>query len=372
MSEQATTIISRFEEHFPLCLAEKGDPNGLQVGTLNKEIQNVMVTLDVRPDVVAEAIDKNVDLIIAKHPPLFRPIQSLLEDDPQQKMYIDLVSHHIAVYAAHTNMDIVEDGLNDWFCEALDIENPTYLTPIHQLPYEQLTVMVPKEYEDSVKLALTQSGAGDYGAYDRCVFSVEGQGEFRPKQQSHAFIGKQNELTSVDETMMTMIVPPLKHQAVEQALLHAHPYEMPAYYFTPLPSMTKTYGIGRIGSLKQPMTIEQLANKMKLMFDIDHVRFIGRDQTQIVQRVAICGGSGQKFYTDALNKKADVYITGDVYYHTGHDMMETPLSVLDPGHYIEHYCKTKIVDLMNQWKLELDWDIDIFASEVSTNPFKAL
>ena len=372
MSEKATNIIHRFEQHFPLCLAEKGDPNGLQIGTLNKEINKIMITLDVRPEVVKEAIEKEVDLIIAKHPPIFVPVHSLLEDDPQQKMYIDLVSHNIAVYAAHTNMDIVEDGLNDWFCEALDIKNTTYLSPIHTLPYALLTVMVPKGYEAQVKEALVEAGAGDYGQYDQCIFSVSGKGQFRPKEGSQAFVGQVGELTHTEETCLTMVVPPLKQKMVEQALLKSHPYEMPAYYFQELSSLTKTYGIGRVGDLKEPMTVKALAEKLKAVFAIDHVRFIGHDENKQIRRVAICGGSGQNFYKDALKQKADVYITGDVYYHTGHDMMETPLTVLDPGHYIEHYCKDKIVALMNQWKQELNWEVEIISSEVSTNPFKAL
>ena len=51
--------------------------------------------------------------------------------------------------------------------------------------------------------------------------------------------------------------------------------------------------------------------------------------------MAICGGSGQSFYKDALAKGADVYITGDIYYHTAQDMLSDGLLALDPGHYIE-------------------------------------
>jgi len=80
-------FIKRFEAYCPLWLAEEGDPVGLHVGTLNKPLERVMMTLDVRPEVVAEAIEKKIDLIIAKHPPIFRPLNRLLTRRPHQYGY---------------------------------------------------------------------------------------------------------------------------------------------------------------------------------------------------------------------------------------------------------------------------------------------
>ena len=59
----AKDFIKRFEAYCPLWLAEKGDPVGLHIGTLDKPIKKVMMTLDVRPEVVQEAIEKDIDLI---------------------------------------------------------------------------------------------------------------------------------------------------------------------------------------------------------------------------------------------------------------------------------------------------------------------
>ena len=78
-------------------------------------------------ETVAEAIEKGVDLIIVKHAPIFRPIKDLVASRPQNQIYIDLIKHDIAVYVSHTNIDIVENGLNDWFCQMLGIEETIYL-----------------------------------------------------------------------------------------------------------------------------------------------------------------------------------------------------------------------------------------------------
>ena len=122
----ASELIKTYEEFCPQELSMEGDVVGLQIGSLDKEIQKVLVTLDVRENTVAEAIEKGVDLIIAKHAPIFRPIKDLVSS-PDRDILLDLIKHDIAVYVSHTNIDVVSDGLNDWFCDLLDIKDTTYL-----------------------------------------------------------------------------------------------------------------------------------------------------------------------------------------------------------------------------------------------------
>lgn len=370
MSVLGTTLIHRFENHFPLCLGEKGDPNGLHIGTLNREINRVMITLDVRPNVVQEAIDKKVDLIIAKHPPLFRPAERLTDDDPQTHMYNELIRHNITVYAAHTNMDIVEDGLNDWFCEALGVHNTQFLSLTHHFPYYLLRTTVPTNSASEVRQAIAKAGAGKFGYYQSCSFSTNGTGRFEPLPGAQPKIGSVNQLESVSEVEITAVASTWNKEAVTKALLSAHPYETPSYQWVEIENMADDYGIGRIGTLDKPMNLEDFTRLVKNTFDMDHVRLIAKNVDQKVQRVAICGGSGQKFYKDAIQKGADVYITGDVYYHTGHDMLESGMPVIDAGHYIEHYCKDKIKELLEQWKQECGWDVDVIVSKENTNPFR--
>ena len=130
-------------------------------------------------------------------------------------------------------------------------------------------------------------------------------------------------------------------------------------------------GIGRIGDI-QPQTYEEFASHVKQVFGLDSLRMVHYQESDLqkpISRVAICGGSGQSFYKDALAKGADVYITGDIYYHTAQDMLSDGLLALDPGHYIEILFVEKIATLLAQWKAEKDWTIDIIPSQASTNPF---
>ena len=96
-------LIARFEKFANPQLAEKWDHVGLQIGNPDLPITRLMTTLDVRPEVVDEAIEQNVDFIFAHHPIMFHPAKNLDTRDPQNAMYAKLLANNITVYAAHTN-----------------------------------------------------------------------------------------------------------------------------------------------------------------------------------------------------------------------------------------------------------------------------
>ena len=120
-------IIQLFERFSPKTYAMEGDRIGLQIGRLNKPIENVMIALDVLEEVVDEAIEKNVQLIIAHHPPIFRPLKAIATETPAGRLIEKLIKHDIAVYAAHTNLDVATGGVNDMLAEALQLTNTEVL-----------------------------------------------------------------------------------------------------------------------------------------------------------------------------------------------------------------------------------------------------
>ncbi|OTP12543.1 YbgI/family dinuclear metal center protein [Enterococcus sp. 10A9_DIV0425] len=372
MSIKGQEFIRKFESYCPQWLAEDGDPVGLHIGTLDKPIQRVMMTLDVRPEVVAEAIDQKIDLLIAKHPPIFRPVKRLVTDSPQEKMYADLLKHDIAVYAAHTNMDIIEDGLNDWFCEELGLEVKGYLVKTHERIYKKLISYIPVADAPRLRAALAKAGAGEQGDYDSTSYTSIGQGRFRPKTGANPTIGKIGQEEQVQEAKVEVIFPETIEHQVLQAMYQNHPYEVPAFDLFAIESPLKTWGLGRIAELPKPQTLDAFAAHVKKVFQLDGLRVVRPSETEpeMIKRVAICGGSGEKFYPYALKQQADVYITGDIYYHTAQDMQSAGLSAIDPGHYIEELCKKKFVEKFETWKQEEDWDIDFYISTINTNPFE--
>lgn len=129
-------IIRMLEEMAPQNYAENWDSVGLQVGNEDTAIDKVMVALEVTAAVAAEAEEKSVDLIIAHHPLIFKPIKSITEHDPMGQTLRRLIRADIHVYVAHTNLDIAWGGLNDTLADLLDMERVEMLKPSEVQPSE--------------------------------------------------------------------------------------------------------------------------------------------------------------------------------------------------------------------------------------------
>ncbi|MBR4581968.1 MAG: Nif3-like dinuclear metal center hexameric protein, partial [Lachnospiraceae bacterium] len=91
-------------------------------------------------------------------------------------------------------------------------------------------------------------------------------------------------------------------------------------------------GIGRYGTLPREMSLKELADQVKLKFDIPGVIMYGEGDA-IVEKVAICGGSGASVIPNAIQNKCQVLITGDLKYHDALDAMQEGLLLIDAGHF---------------------------------------
>lgn len=364
-------FVKQFEKEVPLWLAETNDPVGLHVGDLSRPVDKIMVTLDVRPEVVQEAIEKNVDFIFAHHPPIYRPIDRLDLSNQQNMMYATLIKHDIRVYAAHTNLDNANDGMNDWLSEALGLENIEIMDVNRTIPLKRLNVYVPDTHVEQVRDAMTSAGAGNSSKnYSDCSYQVKGVGRFTPVELANPTIGKVGFPEEVSETRIEVLLKEQDSQAVVEALLQSHPYEEPVYELYAIEKNQElAFGLGRVGDLKKEQSLKEFVQFTKEVFDIKGLRVVTQNPEKKVKRVAICGGDAGKYYKKALQKNADVYITGDVYYHTAHDMQADGLTVIDPGHHIEKICIPKLTERFLNWKQQYEWDIEVIPSQTNTNPF---
>src|SRR5690625_5950729 len=86
------------------------------------------------------------------------------------------------------------------------------------------------------------------------------------------------------------------------------------------------------------MDLRELATYVKDTLDLSHVRVIG-DLEKPIEKVAVLGGSGEKYIKMAKHAQADVYLTGDLTFHAAQDAKEMGLEVIDAGHYIEKIIK---------------------------------
>ena len=220
-------IMQCLEELSPVTFAENWDNVGLLVGRKEKDVQKVMLCVDVTAPVIDQAITEKVDMIISHHPAIFSGVKRITDDTVIGAKLLDLIRNDICVYAMHTNFDVM--GMADAATERMQLLNTSVL---------QVT------YEDEIA----------------------------------------------------------------------------------------TEGIGRVGELQMALTLEELADYTKAAFHVPSVKVFG-DPSKLCMDVAICPGSGKSLVEDVVRADVDVYITGDIDHHTGIDLVEQGICVIDAGHY---------------------------------------
>ncbi len=114
-------IITYLDNLYPENNAESWDNVGLLLGTKNNKVNKVLLTLDIDEKVVDEAVENKADMIISHHPLIFNPIKSIITDSHDGRMFEKLIKNNIAVYSAHTNFDVSENGLNDYAAKLVGI-----------------------------------------------------------------------------------------------------------------------------------------------------------------------------------------------------------------------------------------------------------
>lgn len=249
-------IIKYLETKYPKEAAYDWDNVGVQVGSLNQRARKVLITLDVTKEVIKEAIEKKVDLVISHHPLIFTPLMNVQVETPRGWMIHQLIKHGIALYSMHTNYDVSDGGMNDAFSKRL-------------------------------------------GLKDLCLLDDE-------------------------------------------------------------------VGIGRIGLIEEtPFDI--FVEKLKSEFQLEDIKLIGSPRSMI-KKVALSLGSGSHHMNPAKRKNADVFITGDVTYHSALDAIQMGLSILDIGHYAEKIFKEAIFEDLKVTFPDVSFEI----SEVNTNPYQAI
>ncbi len=120
---KVSDIQKLIERAFSPAAAEEWDNIGLLMGRDGKDVKKVLLTLDVTPFTVKEAIEAGADLILSHHPILFGGTKRITDETTEGKMLLDLAESKIAVIAAHTNMDSGVGGLNDKLAEIFELQN---------------------------------------------------------------------------------------------------------------------------------------------------------------------------------------------------------------------------------------------------------
>ncbi len=269
MSVGCQTIIEIMEKIAPSYLAESWDNVGLQVGSINDKIDNIMIALDITEDIVNEAVEKKVDLIITHHPLIFKPIKSVTTQDTTGRIIYNLIKNNISFYCCHTNLDKAKEGTNEVLARRIGLKD---------------------------------------------------------------------------------IKPFL---AVEE-------------------SDFNNYGLGRIGNISSAVELAYFCEDVKKKLNLTNVKLVGKTNRNI-KRVGVCSGSGASFIYDAYKNECDCFVTGDVKYHDAQYALGLGMTVIDAGHFeTENIICDTLVEQLNTYAIENNFDVNVFSSKLNINPFQII
>ena len=344
------TIVKDFTDYLesiaPLALQESYDNAGLMVGSHQQAVSGVLIALDITEDVIEEAIQHNCNLIIAHHPIIFSGLKRLNGNNYVERCVIKAIKNDIALYAAHTNLDNVANGVNAKICEKLGLQNTKILSPKKDI-LKKLVTFCPVANLDTVRNALFAAGAGQISEYSECSFTTEGTGTFRASDKANPYIGKANERHNEKEIKIELLFPSYSEKKILQALFQSHPYEEVAYDILPLSNKHSTIGSGMIGNLPKEMDEMDFLKLAKATFAADGVRYTGLLGKK-VKKVAVCGGAGSFLLQDAIATGADIFVTADYKYHQFFDA-EKRIVIADIGHYeSEQFTKELFYELIQK------------------------
>ncbi|MGQ0826865.1 MAG: Nif3-like dinuclear metal center hexameric protein [Bacteroidota bacterium] len=359
-------ISAYLESIAPLAYQESYDNAGLICGDHDMEVKGVLICLDSTEAVIAEAIATNCNMVIAHHPIVFSGLKKFNGKNYVERVVIKAIQNNIAIYAAHTNLDNVSNGVNAKIAEKLGLVNCKVMAPQKGI-IKRLITFAPKDKADDVRKALFAAGAGTIGNYDECSFNSEGTGTFRAGEGANPHVGEIGKQHREKETKIETIYPLYLESQVINALVKAHPYEEVAY---DLFTLTNTYdgvGAGIIGELPAEMDEMAFLKQLKKVMKANGVKYTAlRDKK--VKKVAVCGGSGSFLLQNAIQKEADIFISSDFKYHQFFDA-ENRIIIADIGHYeSEQFTMELFYELLkkkfNTFALHL--------SKINTNPINYL
>ena len=359
-------IIAALERFAPLPLQDGFDNAGLQVGLTEAEATGALLCLDVTEAVVDEAITLGFNLIISHHPLIFKGYKSITGRDYIERCIMKAIRNDITIYSAHTNLDNAPGGVNYKIAEKIGLKNVRILEPKEE-SLLKLVTFVPTEHVGRVRQALFDAGCGCIGNYDSCSYNVQGEGTFRAGECANPYVGKVGELHTEPEVRIETILPSFRKGAVVKTLMAVHPYEEPAFDLYPLKNSWNQVGSGVVGELEEPETELDFLKRVKKLFEVGcvkHTRLTGR----LIQKVALCGGSGAFLASRAVGCGADVFLTGEVKYHD-YFYYENQMLMAEIGHYeSERYTQEIFYSIIREMCPELDVQL----TRVTTNPIKYL
>jgi dinuclear metal center YbgI/SA1388 family protein len=355
-------IITPLEKFAPSVYQESYDNCGLITGNANWDCTGVLCSLDVTEAVVLEAKEKKCNLIVAHHPIIFSGLKKIIGKNYVEQTVIAAIKNDIAIYAVHTNLDNVIEGVNNRIADKIGLFNKKILAPKQNL-LSKLFVFVPENAVEKVKEAIFDAGGGHIANYSECSFSAQGIGTFKGNEHSKPTIGEPMTRSTITEVKIEVMLPNYLQHDVVSKMIEAHPYEEVAYDVVSLNNHYHKVGSGIIGELESEMSESDFLKLLKQQFNLQVIKHTKLLHKQI-KKIALCGGAGSFLMKNAIAAKADIYITSDIKYHEFFDA-EGKIVIADIGHWESEQFTVELLMEILQSKSPT---FAVLKSGVNTNP----
>lgn len=378
-------IIQALESFAPRALQEKWDNSGLQIALPPEtdECTGVLLCLDVNEDIVAEAVEKQCNLIVSHHPLFFKGIKNLVGADTSQRAAAAAIRAGVGVYSAHTSLDSTPGGVSYAMAQMLGAKVLRTLAPAADTTV-RLEVICPRTAAEDVRLIMLDAGAGtalcaenaklstsapamdnaphcDSSDADRATMAVPGI------QDLPGTINiEHTALCRVEADVAVNILPVLK------SALATHP-QASLFKLRELPSGYKnnSAGLGVIAELPgEGLSGEEFVKLLKEKFGTPAIRCSASYRPdKRMRKIAMCGGAGGEFIAAANAAGADAYVSADIRYHDFADARTNACTVFDIGHFESENCAKSIFYHIIRNKF---LNFAVYYSEIEKNPVQYL
>ena len=360
-------LCAGLEKLAPTHLAQDWDNVGLLAGDRGAGVARVLLCIDLTPEVVAEAVRRTVQLVVAYHPPIFKPISRITvpSNDTSDAVYRCIASG-IAVYSTHTALDAAEGGTNDVIARMCGLTETKPLGCAGGAEERECKVVtfVPRADVDAVAEAMFGAGAGWIGDYEKCSFRIPGRGTFRGTESTRPAIGQAGRFETVEEIRLEAVTPRGVLPDVVGALRRAHPYDEPPIDVYALLSAPRR-GIGRYGELPKPMAPSALARQLKKRTGAGGIQLVG-EPDRAVTRAVICVGAAGSLPFELGLAEGDVIVTGEVRHHDALAILRRGCSAIALGHWAS---ERPVLAPFGQALVALFPALDVSVSDADRDPF---
>jgi dinuclear metal center YbgI/SA1388 family protein len=304
------------------------DAVGLQVGDPAAPVRTVRVAHEVTEAVTERLEAEPVDLLVAYHPLLFRPVTRLVPGRSPGGRAVRLLRAGVAVVVTHSDFDAMSGGMSDAMADALGLTDVRGFAPVAAAEQVKVVTFAPAATVPTVIEALAAAGAGRIGDYELCAFAVEGVGRFVAGSTTQPIVGQAGASNAEPEVRVEMVAPEGRGEAIVEALIAAHPYEEPAF---DLYRVASNHALGgRIGAFAGSW--DALVGRAVEVFQPDGLRLARAGADSAPLRVAVSPGAGESRIAAAAEAGCDVLVSGDISHHRMVEANDRGLSIVDVGH----------------------------------------